>query len=569
MNEQSNLLAAIVLSLTVLIIFHYFYDRPRQIEKLINTASPAIVADQQNTTILTKKPILPRRKTLKESKRISINTPKLRGSINLKGGKVDDLILKNYYEKPGKKGGNITILNPQHSDGGYWIEWLWLSNKLDVPKEDTVWQIKDEEKKFLTPTSPITIIWENQEGVIFERTFSIDDQYMFCIKDRITNNAKQNYSLKYQARVRRVGIPKTEGFIILHEGAIGVLNSRLKEVDYSKLSKEKIIQNTSTGGWIGFTDKYWLVSLIPDQKKEFNGYFQNQFLEENQEQQVKNVPNVFDSGFLITGITVKTGEDFEYVHNAFSGAKILSLLDGYEQKLGFQQFDLAVDFGWFYFVTKPLFYLLEFFHRVLGNLGLAIIVLTVLTKTLLYPMANKSFRSMDRMKALYPKIEELKKMYETDKAKLNQELIALYQKEKINPMSGCLPMIIQAPIFFCLYKVFFVTIEMRHAPFWRWIQDLSTPDPTNVFNLFGYISFVPPSFLKIGAWPIIMGITMVLQQRLSPQPTDSTQAKMMLIMPFLFTYLFASFPSGLVIYWTLNNVLSIIQQLLLTRSKKA
>ena len=366
------------------------------------------------------------------------------------------------------------------------------------------------------------------------------------------NNGSEEIKLQPFGRVTRVGTPQTSGYYILHEGAIGVVEDRLKEFDYSKLTKEKEVIQASKGGWVGFTDKYWLVALVPDQNLSVQTRFSGTEAEMYRAE-INNGEHI-----------LKPGTSLDYKQHLFSGAKVLRLLDAYEEKQGFKRFDLAVDFGWFYFVTKPLFYVLEFLHQLLGNLGVAILILTVFVKILFYPLANKSFNSMARMKIMQPQMEKIKQKYANDKMRMNQELMELYKREKINPMSGCLPMLIQAPIFFCLYKVFFVTIEMRHAPFFGWIHDLSAPDPTSFFNLFGLLPWDAPSFLVIGALPLLMGATMILQQRLNPQPVDATQAKIMLIMPLMFTYLFASFPAGLVIYWAWSNILSIAQQMLIT-----
>ena len=335
---------------------------------------------------------------------------------------------------------------------------------------------------------------------------------------------------------------------------MGIVDGRLKEFSYDNLEDEKVVEQKSMGGWLGFTDKYWLAAFIPDQTVPTT----TRFTGDKQK-------SAYFCETLGNEVILKPQGSATYTQHMFAGAKILRMLDAYEEKLGFSKFDLAVDFGWFYFVTKPLFYILEFLLHMLGNLGVAILVLTVFVKLLLYPFANKSFKSMARMKTLQPEMERIKQRYGHDKIKMNQELMAFYQKQKINPASGCLPMLIQAPIFFCLYKVFFVTIEMRHAPFFWWIRDLSAPDPTSIFNMFGLLPFTPPSFLMIGALPLFMGATMILQQRMNPQPTDPAQAKVMMLMPIMFTFLFASFPAGLVLYWAWSNLLTIAQQWFITR----
>jgi len=561
MLEQRNLILAIVLSLLILVGFNFVYDKPRNAE--IARQADLVQARQTATESLVKSPELvpvvaqplSRAEAVAQDQRVSIRTAKLQGSINLKGGRLDDVALVDYHETTAKDSPEILLLNPQNTKGGYFVDFGWIGQE-KLPDANTVWKVQSESaegKTSLTAAKPVTLVWDNGSGLRFERVFSVDNDYLFTITDRVINTGKQDIKLQPYGQVTRVGTPQTSGYYILHEGAVGVIEGRLKEFDYPKLIKEREVSQVTTGGWLGFTDKYWLVALVPDQKSPVQTRFSG-----------SGEGEIYRCDMRGAEQTVKPGDLIEHHQSVFSGAKVLRLLDSYEEKKGFERFDLAVDFGWFYFVTKPLFYVLEFLHQLLGNLGVAILVLTVFVKVLFYPLANKSFRSMARMKMMQPRLEALKQKYAHDKMRMNQELMEFYKKEKINPMSGCLPMLIQAPVFFCLYKVFFVTIEMRHAPFFGWIQDLSTPDPTSVFNLFGLLPWAPPSFLMIGALPLLMGGTMLLQQRLNPQPVDPAQARIMLIMPIMFTYLFASFPSGLVIYWAWSNILSIAQQMLIT-----
>ncbi|RZI46210.1 membrane protein insertase YidC [Candidatus Finniella inopinata] len=556
MSENRNVVLAIGLSLAILFGFQYFYEgskpKPVIVVKDPTPQASATASSQATPDVLVPAQILTREQALAQHKRVLIKTPKLTGSINLVGARLDDLGLNLYRESADPKSPAITLLSPEQSKGAYFVEFGWLGTA-KFPDAKSIWTVQGQQSE-LTPTQPLTLTWKNDEGLKFERTISVDENYLFTVTDRVISNAAAGIQLKAFSQTTRVGKPVTSGYYILHEGAIGIINSKLNEVDYDKLIKEKAIQQTTTGGWLGFTDKYWLVALIPNQKTVAHTTFSGQ-----------EKDALFQCRIEYDGQTLKPGQTLEQTQYAFAGAKVLSLLDGYEAKLGFNRFDLAVDFGWFYFLTKPLFYVLEFFHQLLGNLGLAILFLTVLVKVLFFPLANKSFKSMARMKILGPKMELIKQRYANDKVRMNQELMDFYRREKVNPVSGCLPMLIQAPIFFCLYKVFFVTIEMRHAPFYGWIHDLSAPDPTSVFNLFGLIPWTPPSMLMIGLWPLLMGATMVLQQRLNPQPADPVQAKMMLLMPVMFTYLFASFPAGLVIYWAWSNLLTIAQQMFITR----
>jgi YidC/Oxa1 family membrane protein insertase len=563
MNEQRNLTLAVVLAILILMGFHYLYERPRQLAIMPQEIAAAATPQASSTTAPLQAPTPPpqttqleRPEALAVNKRIHIRNPQLHGSINVQGGILDDIALVNYHETTETNSNEITLLSPRQSKTGYFFEFSWLGNGQKLPDIQTTWQQKGNE---LTRDTPVILSYDNGDGLIFERTFTIDDQFMFQIKERVTNAGRSPASLKPCAQIMRQGTPQTGGYFILHEGPIGVINKKLVEFDYQKLLDKSSIEQSSIGGWVGITDKYWLVALIPPQHAEVNTWFRGG---------KSNADPRYITGFSGPLLEVQPGESVEYTYHLFTGAKKLHVLDMYEKNLGIQKFDLAVDFGWFYFLTKPLFYVLEFLNAFLGNLGLAILALTILFKAVMYPLAAKSFRSMAKMKKFQPQMEQLKERYKDDKLKLQQEIMELYRKEKINPLSGCLPMVIQAPIFFCLYKVLFVTIEMRHAPFFGWIHDLSAPDPTTLFNLFGLIPWTPPSFLMIGVWPILMGLTMYLQQKLNPQPADPAQAKALLFMPLFLTFLLAQFPAGLVIYWAWTNILGITQQWLMLRSYK-
>ena len=407
----------------------------------------------------------------------------------------------------------------------------------------------------LSPERPVTLSWNNGQGLIFKRTYAIDENYMFTVTQAVENTTGKPVTLHPYALMSRHGTPEVTGFYILHEGLLGVFDETLQEVDYDDMQENNSVQNVTTGGWLGITDKYWLVALVPNQKTPST----TRFTYRNDAGLEK-----YQADFLGTPVTIAAGASGQSVSHLFTGAKEVTLLDNYETDLGVARFDLAIDFGWFYFLTKPIFYTLIFINEHVGNFGVAILLLTVLIKLLFFPLANKSYVSMSKMKKLQPEMIKLRERYGEDKTKLNQEMMALYKREKANPASGCLPMLVQIPVFFSLYKVLFVTIEMRHAPFFGWIQDLSAPDPTNLFNLFGLIPWDPttilPDAMWIGVWPLFMGITMFLQQKLNPQPADPVQAKIFLFLPIMFTFLLARFPAGLVIYWAWNNLLSIIQQ---------
>ncbi len=557
MNENRNFIIAFVLVIAVFTGFHFLYEKPKYEELAKQAQEQALtqpaqkVAEQSQPAAVA---VISPEEAVKQSARISIESETVKGSIRQVGAVVDDIVLTKYKETTAPESKPIRLLDHQTSENGYSVVSGWkAANNCDagsMPGETTPWQMHDGNSA-LTPDHPIILTWFNERGIKFERTICVDHEYMITITDKIINNGEKEIQLQPWGQVLRKNPPKSQGFFILHEGPIGYFNTKLFEGSYEDLAKSPVTQQT-TGGWAGFTDKFWLVSVIPDPKSVSH----IEYAQKN---------DAYSAQFSGAAITIKAGESTTYTHHVFAGAKVLRMLDDYEVKIGVPHFDLAVDFGWFYFLTKPLFYVLEFLHELLGNLGVAILVLTIMFKIFLFPMATKSYRSMARLKNLQPKIQYVQSIYKDDRQRMSQELMALYKKEKVNPAGGCLPLLIQAPIFFCLYKVLFVSIEMRHAPFFGWIHDLSAPDPTSFVNLFGLLPFNPPSFLMIGIWPLLMGLTMVVQQRMNPQPADPMQAKMMMIMPIMFTYLFASFPAGLVVYWTWNNLLSMAQQWYITR----
>jgi YidC/Oxa1 family membrane protein insertase len=559
MSDQKNLILAFSLSIAILLGFNYFYERPKyenlkRQQELTKVENQTSSKEESKLESKIKAPVS-LKVALERAPRLKIQTKLLKGSINLKGCLLDDLLLLDYHETVEKSSPPITLLSPEGAKGAYYAEFGWDAKEAGtkLPDSETIWKTS---ATVLTQDSPVVLEWDNGQGLKFERTISVDDQYMFSVMDRVKNTKDATVGISSKSQINRLETPPVGGFMILHEGPIGVLNGKLTELTYAKLKEKGTVEETTTGGWIGITDKYWLVALIPNQKTSEKTIFKGQTIEGQDQYQTVVKGPILD---------IKPGESIETKHHLFAGAKVLRTLDNYETKLGFDKFDLAVDFGWFYFLTKPLFYVLEYLHQLLGNFGLAILALTVLFKLVFFPLANKSYRSMSHMKQVQPKIEALKKRFGDDKLRMNQELMDLYRREKINPLAGCLPMLIQAPVFFCLYKVLFVTLEMRHAPFYGWIGDLSAPDPTTVFNLFGLIPWTPPSLLMIGAWPILMGLTMYLQQKLNPQPTDPAQAKAFMLMPFILTFFLAGFPAGLVIYWAWNNVLSMAQQWVIMR----
>lgn len=508
-----------------------------------------------------------REEALARSPRIAIETPKVSGSIALRGGRIDDIHLNEFHETVDPKSSTIVLLNPAGRADGYFAEFGWLApaGSPPVPGSETLWTAPANAK--LTPSTPVTLTYDNGAGLVFKRTIAIDDAYMFTVTDTVDNAGAAPLTLYPYGRVVRNGEPHTAGFYILHEGPIGVFGKGVEELSYSsvKEAREKQMPEASAG-WIGITDKYWAAALVPEQGKKFAGRFSHSNVQ----------PTAFyQADFRGDAVTAAPGASATVTTRLFAGAKQVELVNSYRDRLGILNFDLLIDWGWFYFITKPMFFLLDFFYRLIGNFGLAILLVTVLVKAAFFPLANKSYRSMSAMKKMQPQMMEIRERYANDKMKQQQALMELYKKAKINPIAGCWPMLIQIPVFFALYKVLFTTIEMRHAPFFGWIKDLSGPDPTTVFNLFGLLSFDPSQvpmighFLMLGVWPLLMGVTMWLQMRLNPTPPDPTQAMIFTWMPVLFTFMLSSFPAGLVIYWAWNNLLSITQQTIIMKREGA
>ncbi len=485
--------------------------------------------------------------------RYRIDTPGLTGSISLKGGRIDDIVLRKYHVRVDPQSPRVTLFSPAGSEHPFYAEYGWSvapNSGIRTPGPDTVW--KAQGAGTLAPSSPVTLVYDNGQGIIFKRTISVDENYMFTIRQRVENKSSKNVTLYPYALISRHEMPQVEGFYILHEGLIGVLGEEgLEEVKYDKILEDKSMTFKASGGWLGITDKYWAATIVPDQKTAYEAHFSGR--------QNDNTTR-FQADYLLGGVQIAPGESHEVTGRLFAGAKKVDLIDKYAEQYKIKQFDLLIDWGWFYFITKPMFSALHFFFGLFGNFGVSILLVTVLVKLLFFPLASKSYESMAKMKELQPEMVRIRERYADDKVKQQQEMMALYQKAGANPLSGCLPVLIQIPVFFSLYKVLFVTLEMRHAPFFGWIHDLSAPDPTTFLNLFGLLPFDPPAFMSIGVWPLLMGITMWIQMKLNPQQGDPTQQMIFNWMPVVFTFLLASFPAGLVIYWAWNNTLSIIQQ---------
>ncbi|MBV9244982.1 MAG: membrane protein insertase YidC [Methylobacteriaceae bacterium] len=576
-QENQNLFLAIGLSILVIVGWNYFYGVP-QVQKAREqatqsqgpsapspqTSAPATSAPsgQAGLTVPGAPTVAPevaktRQEALAATPRVIIDTPKLKGSINLKGARIDDVELKAYRETTDPNSPNIVVFSPSGSPEPYYAEAGFIQSAapgLAVPPQDALWSADGDK---LTAEKPLTLSFDNGAGLLFKRTISVDDQYMFTIADSVENKGSTPASLSPFALIARHYRPKTSGYAVFYEGLLGVIgDSRLQEVTYDGIEKEPRATKSfsGVGGFIGMTDKYWAAAVVPDQQITYKGTFRA-FIG-NQATPSKE----YQTDVLADPLTIAPGATASVTTRVFAGAKVTATIDKYEASLGIKNFDLLIDWGWFYFITKPLFHLIDFLYRIVGNFGLAILITTFLIKLAFFPLANRSYQSMAKMKALQPQIEAVRQRFADDKQKQQQAMMELYKKEKINPVAGCLPMLIQIPVFFALYKVIFVTIEMRQAPFFGWIRDLSAPDPTTVFNLFGLIPFAPPPFLQIGSWPLVMGLTMYLQMKMNPAPTDPVQKTMFAWMPVIFTFMLGTFPAGLVIYWTFNNILSMTQQ---------
>ena len=560
--DTRNLIAAICLSMSVLIGYQILFgeesnknnikNEQQNVEKN-NEPSISLPKGKENT-FLTEKT-----KKVKNIKRINIINDEIEGSISLLGARLDDLTLKNYRKTIDPESDKIKFLRKIDEINPYFIQFGWSSpNNQKVPNGNTIW---NSSNTILDPKSPIVLTWNNGEGLEFSQEISIDKNFMIKVVQKVKNSTSNPVNLYPYGLIRRAGEPETTDFFVLHEGPLGVFDGSLKEHSYSDLKesgqKGMSFNTNEKGGWIGITDKYWMAALIPDQKTNSNFTFRY----------VNNSVS-YQTDYLGSLSKIPANSEVKIESRVFSGAKRLDLLDKYEEDLKIKNFDLAIDFGWFYFLTKPFFYALSWANNILGNFGLAILAITVIVKIVFFPLANKSYKSMARMRVLTPQLQKLRERFGNDRQKMNMEMMALYKREKVNPAAGCLPILVQIPVFFALYKVLFVSIEMRQAPFFGWIKDLSALDPTSIFNLFGLLPYSTdflPDFLNLGIWPLLMGTTMVLQQRLNPKPPDPVQAQIFAWMPVVFTFLLATFPAGLVIYWTWNNLLSITQQWIITR----
>jgi YidC/Oxa1 family membrane protein insertase len=594
MTDNRNTILAVILSGLVLLGWQYFFNIPQmekqraaQVAQQSQMTKPE--AGKSTTTPQASTPApssnapssvqsgstapVSREAAIAATPRVKIESPRLSGSLSLKGARIDDLSLVQFRETVDPNSPPIVLYSPSGTEEPYYAEFGWVAasgSSAKMPDQNTIWQ--QEDTGSLTPTHPVTLKYDNGDGLTFRRTISVDDRYLFTIKDDVTNVGNAPVTLYPFALISRHGAPKVSGYYILHEGLIGYLGDHgLQEYTYKKIDDAKSVSFKATNGWLGITDKYWASALLPDIHAQLQARFSSNL--------VGNV-QTYQTDYLEDPQTIAIGGTGTANTRLFAGAKEASVVGlnfpvggfgGYNRELNLNHFDLLIDWGMFYFITKPMFVALDFFYHLFGNFGISILLVTVLVKLAFFPLANKSYASMAKMKSVQPQLAALKERYPDDKVKQQQEMMEIYKKEKINPIAGCLPVALQIPVFFSLYKVLFVTIEMRHAPFYGWIKDLSAPDPTNIFNLFGLLHFDPTQlpvfghYLALGIWPIIMGITMWFQFKLNPTPPDPTQQMIFGWMPLIFTFMLAGFPAGLVIYWAWNNTLSVLQQSLIMR----
>ena len=595
MTDNRNTILAVILSGLVLIGWQYFFNIP-QMEKqraaqqaqseMVKPApqagstttpqtgaAPAPSANAPATNQPASAAPVSRDTAIASAPRVKIETPRVTGSISLKGARIDDLALVQFRESVDPKSPAIVLFSPSGTAEPYYAEFGWVAasgSTVRIPDQNTLWQ--QEGSGSLTPNSPVTLKYDSGDGLTFRRTIAIDDRYLFTVKDDVTNVGNAPVTLYPFALISRHGTPQVAGYYILHEGLVGYLGDQgLQEYGYKKIDDARAVNFKVTNGWLGITDKYWASALLPDTTAQLQARFSSNLV---------GAVRTYQTDYLQDPQTIAIGGTGTANARLFAGAKEASVvginfplagLGGYNKQLALNHFDLLIDWGWFYFITKPMFLALDWFYHLVGNFGLAILLVTVLVKLLFFPLANKSYASMAKMKSVQPQLAALKERYPDDKVKQQQEMMEIYKKEKINPIAGCLPVALQIPVFFSLYKVLFVTIEMRHAPFFGWIKDLSAPDPTNLFNLFGLLHFDPTQvplfghYLALGVWPIIMGITMWFQMKLNPTPPDPTQKMIFDWMPLIFTFMLAGFPAGLVIYWAWNNLLSVLQQSFIMR----
>ena len=552
--DLKGTLAAISLSAAVIVLWGLFFaPSPDHVKKVQLEKERNELANNEDAPKLIEKEeikVISREKAIAESSRIIFENENIIGSISLNGGVIDDLTFKKYKISVNSEE-KVTLLNPKAMETGYYIDsgWAINNNEIEVPNSKTIWNVEGNNK--LTPDSPIKLTWTNNSNISFEKIIKLDDKFLFNIEQKIINNSEKTYNFYPYGQVIRNTAPEVTNFYILHEGLLGVFDGELVEEDYDDI-EDKSYSINADEGYVSIVDKYWVASIIPEKNKSFRADF--------------DYKNKFKASFIESNPTiVGANETKSNNFKVIVAAKEVDIIDGYAESQNISKFDLVIDWGWFYWIVKPLFFAIDYFFKYTGNFGIAIILITICIRLAFFPLANISFRSMQRMKLLQPEMQRLKELHKEDKVKLQQEMMALYRREKVNPLSGCFPILLQLPFFFAIYKMLFVTIEMRHQPFFGWIKDLSERDPTSIFNAFGLIPWDPPSFLMIGAFPCLMGLSMWAQQKLNPAPPDPIQAKIFMFFPLFLTVILAPFPSGLVIYWTFNNIFTMMQQVVIMR----
>ena len=554
--DNKNVFIAIALSMSVLLFWAAFFESP----KPVNNNTPQ-QQKKTNENIITpnineslKVDTISREDSIKSSERIKIENDSIIGSMSLEGGLIDDISFKK-YKKNLENNLNVEFLNPAQTENGFYVEtgWTSIENKIKVPSKKSIWKVNGN--KILDSNEPVILEWNNGDGIIFKKRIELDNKYLFKITQQVQNNTNETIDLYPYAQITRNKIPDDiQNFYISHEGFIGVFDEELKEDDYDDIEENKIVREANEG-WFGITDKYWMTAVVPKKGENFKSTFLYK--------------DSFKANYILNNpTTIAPSSNNSNEVRLFVAAKEVQTIDSYAANQNINKLDLVIDWGWFYFFTKPLFFIIDYLFKYFGNFGTAIVLITMGIRLIFFPLANYSFRSMAKMKAVQPEMKRLKELHKEDKMKLQQEMMALYRKEKINPASGCLPVLIQIPFFFAIYKMLFISLEMRHQPFFGWIKDLSAQDPTSLFNFFGLIPWDPPSFLIIGIWPILMGASMWVQQKLNPPPPDPVQAKIFAFFPLFLTVILASFPSGLVVYWTVNNILTIAQQWVIMKKTK-
>ena len=561
MENQKNLFLAIAISMAIIFGFQFLMPPEAPVENTTTNKNVDTGVDLISNSVPTIN-FENKEKVLLNSERVSFNNGKIAGSINLTGAIIDDLVLLDYREFLDINSAKISFLNPVGSEDAYYLDTGWASNdkNINFPNSDSIWSAN---RNSLNGTNSVTLSWTSDQNITFEKSISLDKNYLFNVEQKIINQSGLMFEAYPYGSSNRKGEPEMQKFFILHEGPISITDSVLKEYSYEDLRDDQKIKFSSEGGWIGITDKYWQTAIIPLQNEKITQTYSYEFGQDT-----------YQTNIVGTKISVASNSQISHNFKLFAGPKIVKVIDGYMEEYEIKEFDRSVDFGWLYFLTKPIFNVLQFIYGYVGNFGYAIMLFTLLMRICFFPLAQQSFKSMAKMKKLAPEMKRLKEQYGDDKAGLQKEMMALYKKEKANPIAGCLPILLQIPVFFALYKVLFVTIEMRHAPFIGWIHDLSAPDPLGLLTAFGLFDYdvgaVPIIggillMINIGVWPILMGLSMFLQQKLNPQPVDKVQAKIFMFLPLVFTFVLGGFAAGLVIYWTTNNVLSMAQQYVIQR----